>query len=299
MDIATVTLSFVPLLVILGVRTSYSDLRKGIVKNWDLVFTLFAATALYGYLIVYHGVQIDPVLFIGNFCIAASFGLILYFTDCWGAGDAKLFIVYSLMVPFPADRAVLPFSAFVIFANTIMIACGAVILLSLKDVIRSFPQCLQRLFSLKTLKRLMISFSLLLSISWVVPYLLGFFGAHASPLIFILLTYLLYSGLHSILRFFKSYALFSVVVLCGIGIRFWLFPHPLEVLSSLFLSFRKVILVTFFFGLLDIFFQADEVEKKKTNDDSIILAPHMFLGVMLTQTHFLKGVMKLMNYIWR
>jgi hypothetical protein len=55
-----------------------------------------------------------------------------------------------------------------------------------------------------------------------------------------------------------------------------------------------------FFQTTGFFFMADDRSKKgNRTENTIILAPHMFVGVLLTHTHFLKGVLKLMSWAWK
>ncbi len=304
MDISTITLSFLPLLVILGVRSTFYDFKKGIIKNWDLFFSLSAGGCLYVYLILFKGVEIDPVLFVGNLCIAMSIGLILYFTETWGAGDAKLFIVYSFLLPFPLDRRIIPFSSLVFFADTIIIVCLAVIAASMVCVVRSFRECIKKsikkMFDINEIRSLIYSFFLILSFSWVVPYILSFWSAYFSPLVYILLTYVSYSIIYRILQYFQSRRLLYLIVTLGILGRFFVFPNAREVFWAMLASTKIIAIYTVFFRLLDFFFMADDRSKKENRTkNTIILAPHMFVGVLLTHTHFLKGVLKLMSWAWK
>lgn len=304
MDISTITLSFLPLLVILGVRSTFYDFKKGIIKNWDLFFSLSAGGCLYVYLILFKGVEIDPVLFVGNLCIAMSIGLILYFTETWGAGDAKLFIVYSFLFPFPLDRRIIPFSSLVIFANTIMIVCLVVITVSIVFVARSYREyikkCTKKMLDFNEIRPLIYSFFLILSFSWVVPYILSFWSAYFSPLVYILLTYVSYSVVYHILQYFQSRRLLYLIITLGIVSRFFIFPNAREVFWAMIASTKTIAIYTVFFRLLDFFFMADDRSKKENRtENTIILAPHMFVGVLLTHTHFLKGVLKLMSWAWK
>ncbi len=304
MDISTITLSFLPLLVILGIRSTFSDFKKGIVKNWDLVFCLLAGACLYAYLIVFHGLEIDLVLYVGNLCIAMSIGLILYFTETWGAGDAKLFIVYSCLLPFPRDLHIIPFSALIIFANTIIVVCLAVIAVSMVFVARSYREtmnnALKKMLDPNEIRPLIYSFFLILSFSWLVPYILSFWSAYFSPLVYILLTYISYSVIYRILQYFQSRRLLYVIITLGILARFLVFPNPRQVLWAMIISTKIIVIYTIFFRLLDFFFMADDRSKKgNRTENTIILAPHMFVGVLLTHTHFLKGVLKLMSWAWK
>ena len=98
-------LFLLPLLVIGGI-TSYSDIKYGKIKNihlfWGFLYTLFLYffLILYSYFVIH---QFGNLKYLAelllNGLIAFIFGYLLWRFNLWAAGDAKLFVIYSLLVP--------------------------------------------------------------------------------------------------------------------------------------------------------------------------------------------------------
>ncbi len=93
-----------PGIILLGIATSYTDIKYGRIKNRHLVFGLLYAAIIY--LVYFCTGYIRASLSYGelietgtDFLIAAVVAYMLYHTAIWTAGDAKLFIVYALMIP--------------------------------------------------------------------------------------------------------------------------------------------------------------------------------------------------------
>jgi len=98
-------LFLVPLLVIGGI-TSYSDIKYGKIKNIHLFCGFLYILFLYSFLAVYSYFvlnQIDNLKYLVelllNSSIALLVGYLLWRFNLWAAGDAKLFLVYSLLIP--------------------------------------------------------------------------------------------------------------------------------------------------------------------------------------------------------
>jgi len=91
---------------ILGIVTSYSDIKYGKIKNSHLLWGGLYVLCLYIFLIIYslfflH--QTDNLKYVAelllNGVIAFIISYLLWRFNLWAAGDAKLFILYSLLIP--------------------------------------------------------------------------------------------------------------------------------------------------------------------------------------------------------
>ena len=97
---------FLSPLILIGLLTSYSDIKYGKIKNRQVLIGLAYALILYLFLFVYGwGVlrQVTNVKYLGeliiNAVVAIVFGYILWYFNLWAAGDAKLFLIYALLIP--------------------------------------------------------------------------------------------------------------------------------------------------------------------------------------------------------
>lgn len=84
---------FLPGIIVLGLITSYEDIRFGKIRNkW--VLTAVALAALTHLLL--HS-QFFEVL--ANFLLACAVGFLLWIARLWTAGDGKLFIAFAALLP--------------------------------------------------------------------------------------------------------------------------------------------------------------------------------------------------------
>ncbi len=109
---------FLPPLLLIGIITSYQDFRYGIIKNKWIIFGLALGLGIYfliailnliGYgnifssvlansLFKYNWVNLLGDVLINTFC-SFFLGFLLWRFDLWSAGDAKLFLVFSFLLP--------------------------------------------------------------------------------------------------------------------------------------------------------------------------------------------------------
>jgi Flp pilus assembly protein protease CpaA len=94
-----------PAIVLFGLATSYSDIRHGKIRNRLVAAAIiysFLATAAVTLSLVLAG---EPVFsgylpaYTVNIAAALVFGFGFWYAGLWGAGDAKLFVAYSSLVP--------------------------------------------------------------------------------------------------------------------------------------------------------------------------------------------------------
>lgn len=96
---------FLPLIALFGIITSYTDIRFGKIKNKHLTLFALISLAFYAFLIIYYIISDISIKityfrdFIVNFLIAICFGVVFWVSKIWSAADAKLFAVYSLLLP--------------------------------------------------------------------------------------------------------------------------------------------------------------------------------------------------------
>jgi hypothetical protein len=119
-----INIFFVSLILFFGAVTSYEDLRIGKVRNKWIVSGLFIASIAWLLFFVFNQVSLNYLgLLLLNFCCATIFSFLLWRFSSWAAGDAKMFILYSLMTPlyFYSDYYINIFPSFIIIFNTFLI----------------------------------------------------------------------------------------------------------------------------------------------------------------------------------
>lgn len=151
---------FIIPLIIIGVVTSYSDIRFGKIKNSHIrlgyiyIMLLYLFLAYYSLYIVN---QPDNLKYLSelliNGTIAFVVGYLLWYFNLWAAGDAKLFPLYSLLIPmeFYFKNHVPNFPSLVLLTDTFIIICLALFLKILLVIIASCFKYLKRPFPIISL----------------------------------------------------------------------------------------------------------------------------------------------------
>jgi hypothetical protein len=125
-----------PVLFFIGLVTAYQDFKEGKIRNKWVIFGLVWGVGIYFLFLIWalavpYLSQIFSKQFVFilpsyifkvfiNSAIALIVGYLLWYFDLWSAGDAKLFFVFSLLLPLKYSwRTVLPyFPSFVLLINT-------------------------------------------------------------------------------------------------------------------------------------------------------------------------------------
>jgi len=198
---------------LLGIITSYEDIRFGKIRN---IFTygFFALAIIMNvFMFVFYsiiGVQINYFYFLNlliNILIAIIIAFAFWWIKIWSAGDAKLFIAFSALLPltFYSNNPVKYFPSFIILINTFV----PLFLLNLIGVFAS---------SFKTIKHIQIKeiipiILIIFGFSWFSSSILGFFGLPSNYITNIVLIYLLFWIIAKI-SILEKYKLVFLIIFC-------------------------------------------------------------------------------------
>ncbi len=299
-------LLFLPVLFFIGIITSYEDLKEGKIKNKWIVFGLSWALTIYCLLLI---LALILKRFSLNFSIISPFyifkvlinssiafisGYLLWYFNLWSAGDAKLFFVFSLLLPLKYYwKSTLPyFYSFTLLINTFVLALSFLLiqnLLSLRKLILSFLKST----NLETVKKSFTqhfkknyieylkeggSFLLIFTIFQLIWSEFGNLTAEKKgPLVFLLFLIILRKMLKLI---FKNIWLLILITLIFLGIFLFLNNFKQNFFYNVLFSLKTSIFYTFLFFIFSSLLSGEE-EKKHP------FAIWLFGGVLITI--FLKG----------
>ena len=118
-------LYFLPAIIVLGILTSREDMKYGRIRNRHIAFALIYAMLVNIILITYFyfnksinlGYVFDLMI---NFLMTIAVAFAVWNYGLWGAGDAKLFIAYSALLPLTvySNGYIKYFPALLILVNT-------------------------------------------------------------------------------------------------------------------------------------------------------------------------------------
>ena len=100
----TILIYFLPAILALGIITSYEDIKEGKIRNkWVVAAIIYAFVVYIGLIINYYlngTLSTQYLIELGtNFLIAIIIAFSMWLGSLWTAGDAKLFIAFSTLVP--------------------------------------------------------------------------------------------------------------------------------------------------------------------------------------------------------
>ncbi len=137
---------FLPMVFLIGLITSYQDLRYGKIKNKWIILGLVWGLGIY-VLFLIQGIVAEPIIYFSyifmvftNSLIALIVGYLLWYFNLWSAGDAKLFFIFSLILPLEYYwRTATPyFPSFVLLINTFIPALIFLMCLGVFYILKKF-----------------------------------------------------------------------------------------------------------------------------------------------------------------
>lgn len=224
---------FVPInilcICLLGFFTSYTDLKKGAIKNK----AVFSAMALGIALNLLNGFSLQGFLL--NGFLAFLFGFVLWTAGLWSAGDAKLFLAFALLFPLPFHASTSLFPAFAILVNSFVPAFAFMLFIILLKTSTK-----QKLDALKNAFSPSIAFSVavfLLAFYWLLSLMLPLLPINLDFFTIAILIFALVSCVEFLLPT-KSIWIFAAIALLFILL------NPAEFFEPGFLLFFFSMLLT-------------------------------------------------------
>ena len=144
-------------LILIGVITSYSDIKYGKIKNIHLflgflyILSLYFFLFLYSYFVIHQPGNSKYLIDLAvNGSIAFFVGYLLWHFNLWAAGDAKLFFIYSLLIPleYYSKNFVDYFPSSVLLTDTFLFICFVFFLKIFFKIAASCLSYLRKSFSL-------------------------------------------------------------------------------------------------------------------------------------------------------
>jgi len=236
---------FLPAIILLGIITSYTDIKFGKIKNNHILLALLFSFAAYIYLIsTLPTYRIEYIIeLIIMLALSIFTGFIIWYSGLWTAGDAKLFFAFSALIPLSVYKyGYVPyFASSTILLNTfIPFALFFSIYLMFKTTLK------QKIFYLKESlkpKRLFALAVSLFALIWMVSLLFSLFGVSPNFFITIFIIAVLLILIEKVINIKVFYIIIAVAIL---RIFFDKTFYTFESLRIFFLIFISFIIIRFF-----------------------------------------------------
>ena len=185
-----------PGMLILGLITSYSDIRYGKIRNKWILFGLVYFILINIIVIFYFDILVEEnraIYTAVNFAFSLSLGFLIWHLRLWTAGDGKLFTVFAILTPvnvYTNNNLDGFFSINLLFNTFIPLFLFFTLYILFKTPYRQKKGLFLKAFDFKqTILTLLIVFN----ISWIVEYILDYLNIRLNTIeIFFVILILLY-----------------------------------------------------------------------------------------------------------
>lgn len=320
------SLLFVPAIILLGVITSYEDIRYGKIRNkWiisGLIYSFIAYCGLISYYLLYGSVSQSYILeLITNLLFAVIIGFSFFIIRIWTAGDGKLFIAFTALIPlmFYSSGYIKFIPAITLLINIFIISLIIIFSMDLtriniKILGKISKRALKEVLSLRDILKSLLEF---FALSFVINLFLNYIGLQNSSVINLFLSLIIILFFNIIPGSSKiELGLIMIISIARLildkSVYSFLFLYNFIIIFLIFIIFRTIINMIRELGKelsikeIDITelkpgmivnssrnfpesIDNEEIEKlKKTGikkvkiNQTIPFAPLMFLGVIIT-----------------
>ncbi|MFH0874556.1 MAG: A24 family peptidase C-terminal domain-containing protein [archaeon] len=237
-EITLLDIFYIPFILLFGIATSYYDCKYRKIKNsWIAAALIYSVVALIILINIYESqggeVSTEYIkLFFQNLAISLAFGVMLWMCNLWSAGDAKLFLAYSALIPLTTYKwgAIGLFPSYILLINTFtpllfFLLIKVLVSLKPKDIFEEFLHTLN--------PKSIASFSLFIfGFSFLNEILFKFFGNTQN------------SAITNVLVLF-----IFLILLKRLNVNYAIIGAILSILRIIF-SFNSIFRISFFINFL-------------------------------------------------
>ncbi len=290
---------FYPGLIILGLSTSFTDIKSKLIYNKQLFFGLIYGLVAYIYLYLTNSIRFPLALLFMNMLISFCMAYLLYYKSIWAAGDAKLFIVISFLNPSLKYDYLFQCPVFAIFANVNMLAFIYIVITEFRKILNTgFND--NASFLKKESKKFATSLLFVFSITWLVWHV--FSKMHiANPIVKTALLFGSYFIASFIFSKFKTKKIITAfVIIIGFALRVYLQPYMFLSFGFMAKYIATSIKYTLLFLILDFLVSSlSKNEDGSKSADRISFAPFIFIGAILTESPLISWAIELLSKVTR
>ena len=294
---------FFPMIIVLGIITSYTDIKFCVIRNRHLILALIYSLLIYPALFFTGNLPATWRDILINILLATAISLALYLNKKWAPGDAKLFIIYSILIPTTRYSRLFHFPSLALFLNITIFSLIWVIFIETLQALKNPIVLLKRILSKNNLVALLKSIILIFTTTWFIWFLLSKIKS-LDGLSKLIIQYLSYFLLYALLKKLKKYK-FAVIILLFIGLiaRYILQPYIFHAPGELLAYLAMTLYYTFIFMIIRIIFlnpgpllshPKKEINQKLDNK-KVSFAPFMFLGALFVNSDLIAFLFKLIR----
>lgn len=276
------------IILVVGALTSFTDIQERKIKNIHLIVAAVLGVCLHIWALLIQIVLPGPLLL--NILLAAVGSFLLFINNIWRPGDAKLFIVYALLMPSHIYEKTVPLPGIAHFINTFLAGVIFLFPMILDGIISHFRGISKAVCSLKTLQNLIYSFEITTVISWAIFPLFGFFKIPSGNPLVICLIFFIYRAVFTLNPSGKLFRWFVFTFAFGGLLLQFFSPYTVFSGDSAGKFFLRMIPLTIFSQIIH-----EMSEHMKEIKSRVPFAPFLFIGCLLCYGPFLFWLIRFMR----
>jgi Flp pilus assembly protein protease CpaA len=252
---------------LIGLFTSYMDIKKGIIRNKIILFGFFYFLIIFSTHLLFFDFSFNLIFFVfQNFLVSFLLAFMLFFFSFWTAGDAKLFILFSLflsglflLIDHPFKQPFILLLLFTFVPYYFYFSLNSIYLLGFKKTIIGIIKA----FSLKNIFNTALVFFV---IAWPMSYLSIFENIYFLSFLnnvavrFILIIILFYFIMQIIDEKYFKYVLIFFIIIAILRLFFDKSVYDLKYIFQF--TFFVLFFVFFRYFLIECSFSAFSYDKK-------------------------------------
>ncbi len=276
------------LIPVIGVLTSFSDIRERKIKNSHLLITSLGALILYT--ITFATIKTAWLLQLLNAVTGIIIGTSFLINKSWRPGDAKLFIVYALIMPPTGQEHLFLLPCIPLFINTFLLGLCFFTPPLLLTAFRQHKNLIKNFLAIEKPRQKLNAFMATISLSWIIPAVYSSINVPIPLIHHPLIRYLLCFTIWNMAPRLEPYSAFTraglLVCLC-LGI--YVSPESFAIFRIFYLLLM-ILAYALFFQLLN-----GIIRSINDPQDRVPFAPFLFLGCLLSYTPFLGWLLKIFH----
>ncbi|HNX82359.1 MAG TPA: prepilin peptidase [Candidatus Omnitrophota bacterium] len=274
----------------IGIVSCISDLRSRYISNTALLLGLIYAIFVYMYFFYIGPPLLSLKLYLTSNLFAILLSFILYKNKLWGAGDAKLFIVFSFLSISQKNAALFKLPSISLFINTFLLSLLFFSIFAIWKIKEVLPTT--KLDYKEMLKPIPDTLITIFSFSWIIWLGVNKL-AFQSPLINMAILWLFYQLTNTILKKVRNKMCPLVIILLTSTItRYFVQPHIFLTPTIFFNYIRISLQITCIFLFADLLFKKMSSPMSGIPSTRIPFAPLLFLGAITVEFPLVELTMK-------
>ncbi len=288
----SISAGFFLLIIITGGFTTITDLYHKKIRNSHLIVIALAAVIF----IIVKGLSdhLLPMLQLSSTACAIIIAWVFYKIDLWRGGDAKLFVLFSLLMPATGYESRIFFPSIALFVNTFIIALIFLGLLFFKDFMVDPKSVTENI--LKVLKEIRIgrvtamTLAMTFCVTWMIFPLFQICGLTKYGVPSFLSIYIALFFIRKNIERLINNKVFIIMVFAGGLFLHYKFSPDFFLWKNILVYLNTVVIYSFCAQGL----YGGTICITKSNE-RVPFAPFLFLGCLSSYTPFLYRIMSLLH----